>query len=173
MANVVFCIPAPRCDLHQLRNKRLCQVVWYVQVSLHQWVCVQYRLCLVQRRNIGTFEKFSNRDFFTPKQRSFHCCHPVCRVVRTIFLKLFHPWTEPLVGVVVVISDAGTKDIKEREAFVLDALLDELREMLLFAAETSRNECSTGSQSERDGIDWRFDASKRHAFRLHAETAGR
>src|SRR5579864_87316 len=101
---------------------------------------VQDRLRPMQGRNIRALEEFSDRDFLTPKQRFSHRGCPVRGVIRGVFLKLFHPWSKPLVSVVMIIGDARAEDVQEREAFVLNAVLDEFREVFLLAAEAASNE---------------------------------
>src|SRR4029077_15234695 len=87
-------------------------------------------------------------------------------------LELLHTRTEPLVGIVVIVGDAGAEDIQERESWMLDALLDQLGEMLLLGAVTARDEGGACGQGEGNGINRCFDVAEGHAFRLHADAAG-
>src|SRR5260370_42227445 len=94
----------------------------------------------MQRGNVRALEEFPDGNFLAPEQRFLHRRRPVRRVVSRVVLKLLHPRTKPLVGVVVVIGDARAEDVQEREARMLDALLDQLGEMLLLGAVATRNE---------------------------------
>src|SRR5882762_5525843 len=87
-------------------------------------------------------------------------------------LELLHARTEPLVGIVVIVGDARAKNIQEGETWVLDALLDQLGEVLLFTTESSRDERRSCGQSQRNRIHGSFDISERHALGLHANAAG-
>src|SRR5258708_31700578 len=120
--------------LHQLLNEGAGNVHWYPRVGMHQGACVQNRLRLVQRRHVGAFKKLPDWNLFAPKQRLSHGGHPVRGIMGWIVLELSYAWPKPLVGVVVVIGDAGTEHIEEREPFMLDPLLDQFREVLLFSA---------------------------------------
>src|SRR5207249_9379942 len=101
----------------------------------------------VQSGYIGALKKFPDRNLFTPEHGFFHGGDPVRRIVSGIVLELFHARTEPLIGVVVVVGDARAEDIQERETLVLDALLDQLGEMLLFTTEATSDERGSGGQS--------------------------
>src|SRR5580658_1292110 len=92
---------------------------------------VQDRLSAVQSGNIGALEEFPNGDFIAPEQGFLHRGRPVRRVKTGVVLELLQPWTEPLVGIVVIVGDAGAEDVQERESLVLDPVLDQLGEMLL------------------------------------------
>ena len=72
----------------------------------------------------------------------------------------------------MIVGDARAEDIEEREALVLDTLLDQFGEVLLLAAEAARDERGACGQSQRNRIDRRFDVAEGHAFRLHADAAG-
>src|SRR5207253_4165529 len=144
----------------------------YLCAVMHQRAFVQDRFGFVQCRHIGTLKEFSNRDFFAPEQRSLHSQHPVSRIVRRIVFEFLHPRPEPLVGVVMVIGNAGAKYVQKRKPFVLDALFDQFSEMLLLATEAAGNERSSGGQSQRYRVHRRLDIAKRHALRLHANAAG-
>src|SRR3954471_878141 len=96
----------------------------------------QHRLRGMQRGHIRPLEELSNRDFVAPDDRAFDRRLPFAGVVGRVVFELFHSRPEPLVGIVMVVSDAWAEDIDEGEAFVLDALLDEVGEVLLFAAES-------------------------------------
>ena len=72
----------------------------------------------------------------------------------------------------MVVGDAGAEDVDEREALVLDALLDQLGQVLLIGAEAARDEGGARGQRQRDGIDRRFDVAVGHALGLHADAAG-
>ena len=126
----------------------------------------------MQGGNVGALEESPDGDLITPEQRSFHCGHPVSGIVSRVVLELFHPRTEPLVSIIVIVCDAGAEDIQERETPVLDALLDQFCEVLLFAAEAASDEGGPSGQSQRNGVNRRFDVAEGHAFRLHADAAG-
>jgi len=49
-----------------------------------------------------------------------------------------------LVGIVVVVGDAGTEDIDEGETLVLDPLFDQFGKVLLLRAETTGDESGSG-----------------------------
>src|SRR6266404_777341 len=92
--------------------------------------------------------------------------------MRGVVLEFFHARAEPLVGIVVIVGDAGAENVQERESRMLDTLLNQLGEMLLFGAVTARDEGSARGQSQGNGINRRFDVAKGHAFRLHADATG-
>src|SRR5438552_13518862 len=92
--------------------------------------------------------------------------------MRGIILELFHAWTEPLIGIVVIVSDARAEDVQEREPRMLDPLFDQFGEMLLLAAESARNERRSRRKGQRNRINGRFDVAEWHALRLHADAAG-
>src|SRR5258708_38760623 len=101
---------------------------------------VQDRLRPMQGGDIRALEEFPDGDLLAPKQRFSQRGCPISRVIRGVVLELLHPRTEPLVGVVKIIRDARAEDVQEREAFVLNPLLDQFREVLLLAAETASDE---------------------------------
>src|SRR5438477_10178536 len=92
--------------------------------------------------------------------------------MRGILFELFHAWTDPLIGIVVIVSDARAEDIQERKTRMLDPLLDQFGQMLLLAAEAARNKCRSRGQGPRNRVDRRFDVAEGHAFCLHANAAG-
>src|SRR5713226_5605157 len=93
--------------------------------------------------------------------------------MRGVVLELLHARTEPLIGIVVIVGDAGAEYVQEREAAMLDASLDQLGEMFLLAAVTARDESSARGESQGNGINRCFDVAEGHAFRLHADATGR
>src|SRR6266704_1158236 len=93
----------------------------------------------MQRGNVRALEEFPDGNLLAPEQRFLHRRRPVRRVVSGVVLELFHTRTEPLVSVVMVIGDARAEDVQEREARMLDALLDQLGEMLLLGAVAAAN----------------------------------
>src|SRR6185369_7559765 len=125
--------------LHQFLNERAGHVGRNPHVATYEGAFVQYGLSTVQGRNIGALEESPDRDLITPEERFFHRGHPIGRVVSGIVLELLNAWTEPLIGVVVIIGDTRAEDIQEGEAFVLDTLLDQFCEVLLLTAEATRD----------------------------------
>ena len=57
-----------------------------------------------------------------------------------------------LEGVVVLIGHAGAEDIRKRKSLVLDALLDQLREVLLVGAEGMGNERGPAASASEIGL---------------------
>src|SRR5204862_7338926 len=100
----------------------------------------QHWLRAVEGGNVGTLEESPIRDLIAPTQRLLHRRRPDSRVVTSVIFKLLHARTEPLVGIVVIIRDAGAEDVQERESRMLDTLLDQFREVLLLGAVTAGNE---------------------------------
>src|SRR5262249_47706658 len=160
-------------SLHQLLNEGAAHVCWYSWVTIHQRACLQYWLSAVQSGHISALKEFPNRYLVTPAQRFFHGGYPVGRVMSRIVFQLLHPRSEPLVGVVVVISDAGAEDIEKGKTLVQNALPDQFCQVLLLATKAAGNESRPSGQSHRNRVDWRFDVAERHAFRLHTDAAGR
>src|SRR5690349_14487393 len=74
----------------------------------------------VQRREVGAFPQKANRDFVAPLVAFIERSVKVRRVVALIFQN-FDARIEPLISIVLVVSDAGAEDIDEREPFVLDS----------------------------------------------------
>src|SRR5437762_11066430 len=52
-----------------------------------------------------------------------------------------------------IFSDARAEDVQEGEALVQDTLLDQLRQVLLFTAETAGDEGGACGQRQGNGID--------------------
>src|SRR6266566_3190170 len=96
----------------------------------------------MQSGQVGTLKELPDGYFFSPKQGLLHRGSPVGCIVGRVILDFFHARPIPLVGIVVVIGYARTEYIQKRKAFVLDALLDQVGEMLLIAAETARHKSS-------------------------------
>src|SRR6185503_18256561 len=94
----------------------------------------------MQRRKIGSLEELADRDLFTPKLRFLKSLMQVCGIEALVVLQLFHALLEPGIGIVVVVRHARAEDVDERKALVLYRHLDELREVLLLAAEPARHE---------------------------------
>src|SRR5215469_8187831 len=106
----------------------------------------QNRLSIMQDWHVGALEEFSDGDFIAPEQRLLHRSRPITPVVSGFFLQLFHARTVPLVGVVMVVRDAGAEDVQKGEASMFDTLLDQLSEMLLLAAVTPGDEGGPSGQ---------------------------
>jgi len=80
---------------------------------------------------------------------------------------------KPLEGIVLVVGHAGAEDVEEGKAFVLDGLLDQVRQMFLIAGEAAGDEGGSGGERHGDGIDdGAFDVAEGCALCLHAEAAG-
>src|SRR5256886_16501578 len=110
--------------LHQLLDERTGNFGRHLQIAMDQRAIVQDRLGTVQSRNVGALEEFPDGNLLAPEQRLLHGSHPVGGIMRGIVFELLHAGTEPLVCIVVVVCDAGAEDVQEREARMLDALLD-------------------------------------------------
>src|SRR5260370_7972126 len=136
---------------------------------MNQGAFVQNRLGTVQSRHVSAFEEFSDGNFIAPQQRFFHGSHPVGGVMRGVVFELLHARTEPLVGIVMIIRDARTEDIQERKPWMLDTLLDQLREMFLLPAEAARDQRSACGESRGNGIYSPFHATQLHALRFHPD----
>src|ERR1700726_3748310 len=126
----------------------------------------------MQGWDICALEEPTDGNLVAPKQRSFHRRDPIVRIIGGVILELLHAGPEPRVGVVVVISHAGTEYVEERKALVLDTLFDQFGEMLLFAAESASHKGRPTGQGQRDGMQRSFDTSEGHALGLHTEPAG-
>src|SRR5579864_1566158 len=124
---------------------------------MDQRAFVQNWLGTVQSGYVGAFEKFPDGDLIVPELRFSHGGQPVRRVVSGVVLELLHARLEPLVGIVVIIGDARAEDVQEREALMLDTLLDQFGEMLLLGAVTAGDEGGPSRQGQRNGIDRRLD----------------
>src|SRR5882762_194708 len=92
--------------------------------------------------------------------------------MRGIVFEFLHARTEPLVGIVVIVRDARAKNIQEGETRMLDTLLDQLGEVFLLTAESSRDEGGPCGQCQRNRIHRSFDVTERHALGFHADAAG-
>src|SRR5947207_5854097 len=158
--------------LHQLLDERTGNFGRHLKIAMDQLAIVQDRLGTVQSGNVGALEEFPDGNLFAPEQRLLHGGHPVGGIMRGIVFELLHAGTEPLIGIVVIVSDAGAEDIQKRKTRMFDALFDQFGQMLLLTAEAARNESRSGGEGQRNWIDRRFDVAERHALRLHANGAG-
>src|SRR6201987_5642587 len=109
---------------------------------------IQHWLRSVKTGHIVTFEELTDWNLVAPKKRLSHCGHPVRGIVPRVVFEFLHARTEPLVRIVVVVGNARAEDIQEREALVLDALLDQIRQVFLFGTEAAGDECGSGSESQ-------------------------
>src|SRR6267154_2232432 len=132
-------VPTP---LHQLFNERTGHVDWYPKILMDQRAFVQNGFGTVQSGYVGALEKFPDGNLIVPEQRFSHGGLPVRRVVRGVVLELLHARLEPLVGIAMIVRDARAEDVQQREALMLDALLDQLGELLLLGAVTAGDERS-------------------------------
>src|SRR5438876_10110473 len=147
--------------LHQLLDERTGHFGRHLQIAMDQRAIVQDRLGAMQRGNVGALEEFPDGNLLAPEQRLLHGGHPVGGIMPGIILELFHAWTEPLIGIVVIVSDARAEDIQERKTRMLDPLFDQFGEMLLLAAESARNE-RRRSEERRVGKECRSRWSPYH-----------
>ncbi len=117
---------------------------------MDQRAFVQNGLGTVQSGYVGALEKFPDGNLIVPEQRFSHGGLPVRRVVSGVVLELLHARLEPLVGIVMIVRDARAEDVQKREALMLDALLDQLGELLLLGAVTAGDEGGPGGQGQRN-----------------------
>src|SRR5439155_565957 len=97
----------------------------------------------------------------------------VGRVV-ALFLQYFHARIKPLIGVVLVVGDAGTEHVHQREALVLNGALEHFDHVFLLAAERARHVSGTANDCHRDRINRVLNASVRRALGFHSlDTRGR
>src|SRR5213078_124113 len=92
--------------LHQLLDERTRHIRRHLQIAMDQRAAVQDRLSAMQRGNVGALEEFPDGNLLAPKQRLLHGGHPVGGIMCGIVLELLHARTEPLIGIVVIVSDA-------------------------------------------------------------------
>src|SRR5205809_537942 len=128
---------------------------------------VQHRLQIFQAFQIGLTPEQSNRNFFAPLVTAFDRLMEVGRVV-ALFLEYFHARIKPLVGIVLVVGDARTENIHQREAFVLNGTLEHFYHVFLLAAEGALHVIGTANDCHRDLIDWVFYASFWPALGFHS-----
>src|SRR5207245_5466276 len=95
---------------------------------------VQHWLQSFQALQVGPAPKQSNWNFFAPLITAPDRLVQIGRVV-ALFLENFDARIEPLVSVVLVVSDAGTENIYQREAFVLNRAFEHFDHVFLFAVE--------------------------------------
>src|SRR4029077_19364690 len=93
---------------------------------------------LFQGRQVRALPEQANRYFVTPLVGCFHRCMKVRGVVALFFEDLYAR-VEKLIRVVFVIGNAGAEDVDQREAPVLNRALQQIDEVLLFAAEAARH----------------------------------
>src|SRR4029077_4093453 len=104
----------------------------------------------------------SNWNFFAPLITALNCLMEIGRVV-ALFFENFHARIKPLVRIVLVVSDARTENVHQREALVLYGALDHFDHVFLFAAESARDVGGTANDCHWDRIDRVLDASVRRA----------
>src|SRR5213596_4301052 len=109
----------------------------------------------------------SNRNFFGPLITALDCLVEIGRVV-TLFFENLYSRIKPLVGVVLVVSDARTENVHQREALVLNGALEYFDHVFLFAAERARYVGGTANDCHRDRIDRVLNASVRRALGFHS-----
>src|SRR4030095_7529052 len=114
----------------------------------------------------------SNWNFFAPLITALDRFVEISRVV-ALFFENFHAGIKPLIGVVLVVSDARTENIHQREAFVLNGAFEHFDHVFLLAAESARYVSGTANDCHRDRINRVLNASVRRALGLHSLDAGR
>src|SRR5262249_5844567 len=85
-----------------------------------------------------------------------------------LFFENFHARIKPLVGVVLVVSDARTENVHQREAVMLNGALEHCDHVFLFAAERARYVGGTANDCHRDWIYRVLNASVRRALGFHS-----
>ena len=73
--------------------------------------------------------------------------------IMSLFFEDFNAWVEPLIGVVLVVGNAGAEDVHQRKALVLDGAFENVHHVLLFAAEGARHIGRASHDGHRNGID--------------------
>src|SRR5436190_11689 len=131
----------------------------------------EHRLQIFQAFQIGPTPEQSNWNFVAPLITTLDRLVEVGRVV-ALFLEYFHARIKPLVGVVLVVSDARTENVHQREALVLNGALEHFNHVFLFAAERARHIGGTANDCHRDRIDRVLNASVRRALCFHSLDAG-
>src|ERR1043166_7458366 len=132
---------------------------------------MQHWFQIFQRRQVGPAPEQSDRNFFAPLVTTLNRLLEVGRIV-ALFLKNFYPRIKPLVSVVLVVSDAGTENVHNSEALVLDGAFDHFDHVFLFAAESARHISRAANDRHRDRINRVFDAAVGRAFGFHPLDAG-
>src|SRR5207302_2075142 len=120
---------------------------------------------------VGPTPEQSNGNFFAPLITALDRLVEIGRVV-ALFLEYFYARIKPLVGVVLVVSDARTEHVHQREAFVLNGALEHFDHVFLFAAEGAGHVGRAANNRHRDRVDRVLDAAVRRALGLHALDAG-
>jgi hypothetical protein len=78
--------------------------------SQRAFTCVQHRLQIFQAFQVGAAPEQSNGNFFAPLITALDRLVEVARVM-ALFLQNLHARIKPLIGVVLVVSDAGTENV--------------------------------------------------------------
>src|SRR4029077_5573192 len=131
------------------------------------FTCMQHRLQIFQAVQVGSPPEQSNWNFFAPLITALDRLVEIGRVV-ALFLQNLHARIKPLVGVVLVVSDAGTENVHQREAVVLNGALEHFDHVFLFAAEGARYVGGTANDCHRDRIDRVLNASVWRALGFHS-----
>src|SRR6267143_2879967 len=119
-----FGLAAGRSWLHQLFYERTGRVGRHPELAMDQRAFVQHRLGAVKGGDVRALKEFADGDFLAPEQRLLHRGGPVTCIVSRVVLEFLHARTKPLVRIVEIVGDARAEHIEEREALVLDTLLD-------------------------------------------------
>src|SRR4029077_3474308 len=135
------------------------------------FTCMQHRFQLFQGWQIGPTPQQSDGNFFAPLITALDRLVEIGRVM-ALFFENFHARIKPLVGVVLVVSDARTENVHEREALVLNGALEHFDHVFLFAAESARHISGTANDCHRDRINRVLNASVWRTLGLHSLDAG-
>src|SRR5439155_19628909 len=160
-------------SLEQFLDQALRLLRGHAEIAKREWSLarVQHWLQSFQAFQVGPAPKQSNWNFFAPLITARDRLVQIARVV-ALFLENFDPLIEPLVSVVLVVSDARTENIHQREAFVLNGAFEHFDHVFLFAAESARHVSRPADDGHRDGINRVFNASVGRALGFHALDAG-
>jgi hypothetical protein len=102
-----------------------------------QRVGVEHWFGGVESGHICAIEELSDGDLIALWQRVFHHRHPVEGIMRGASSSFFTRGRNHWQVFVVVIGNVGAEDIEEEKSRVLDALLDQIGQVLLLAAEAA------------------------------------
>src|SRR5580698_3980327 len=105
-------------------------------------------------RHIGSLEEDSDRNLIAPEQRLLHRALPIRSIVLRIVFQFLDSWPKPLESIVMVVGHAWAKDIEKGKTFMLNRPLDQLSQVLLLSAETTRDKGRSGRKGKRDRVHW-------------------
>src|SRR5215475_9090832 len=116
---------------------------------MYEWSFLEGRFAVLIRRPARLIAQ-ANGDLVAPFAHLQQRPIVVCRIVIGLF-QLVDTLLEPLMGVVLIVGDAGTEHVDEGKALVLYALGDEIGEMLLLSR---RAACHIGGASDQRHGKW-------------------